>query len=69
MTVLASVSLATFLVASLAATQFRSQPLPPSRAAIFSTKLMPSALYGRRETATCPPGRPAALTTMQQCGS
>jgi uncharacterized protein YlxW (UPF0749 family) len=30
MTVLASVSLATFLVASLAATQFRSQPLPPS---------------------------------------
>lgn len=30
MTVLASVSLATFLVTSLAATQFRSQPLPPS---------------------------------------
>src|SRR5438309_7632776 len=30
MTVLASVSLATFLVAGLAATQFRSQPLPPS---------------------------------------
>ena len=30
LTVLASVSLATFLVASLAATQFRSQPLPPS---------------------------------------
>ncbi len=30
MTVLASVSLATFLVAALAATQFRSQPLPPS---------------------------------------
>ena len=29
-TVLASVSLATFLVAGLAATQFRSQPLPPS---------------------------------------
>lgn len=29
-TVLASVSLATFLVTSLAATQFRSQPLPPS---------------------------------------
>src|SRR5437879_595416 len=30
MTVLASVSLATFLVAGMAATQFRSQPLPPS---------------------------------------
>jgi uncharacterized protein YlxW (UPF0749 family) len=30
MTVLASVSLATFLVTGLAATQFRSQPLPPS---------------------------------------
>ncbi len=30
MTVLASVSLATFLVTALAATQFRSQPLPPS---------------------------------------
>src|SRR6202521_3431309 len=30
MTVLASVSLATFLVTRLAATQFRSQPLPPS---------------------------------------
>jgi uncharacterized protein YlxW (UPF0749 family) len=30
MTVLASVSLATFLVSGLAATQFRSQPLPPS---------------------------------------
>src|SRR6202011_157795 len=30
MTVLASVSLATFLATSLAATQFRSQPLPPS---------------------------------------
>src|SRR2546430_10915344 len=30
MTVLASVSLATFLVAGLAATQFRSQPLTPS---------------------------------------
>src|SRR2546421_12029376 len=30
MTVLASVSLATLLVTSLAATQFRSQPLPPS---------------------------------------
>jgi uncharacterized protein YlxW (UPF0749 family) len=30
MTILASVSLATFLVAGLAATQFRSQPLPPS---------------------------------------
>jgi uncharacterized protein YlxW (UPF0749 family) len=30
MTVLASVSLATFVVAGLAATQFRSQPLPPS---------------------------------------
>ena len=30
MTILASVSLATFLVTSLAATQFRSQPLPPS---------------------------------------
>jgi uncharacterized protein YlxW (UPF0749 family) len=30
MPVLASVSLATFLVTSLAATQFRSQPLPPS---------------------------------------
>src|SRR5437016_14487327 len=30
MTVLASVSLTTFLVTSLAATQFRSQPLPPS---------------------------------------
>src|SRR5207244_7588066 len=30
MTVLASVWLATFLVTSLAATQFRSQPLPPS---------------------------------------
>jgi uncharacterized protein YlxW (UPF0749 family) len=30
MTVLASVSLATFLVTSLAATQYRSQPLPPS---------------------------------------
>ena len=30
MTVLASVSLATFLVTSLAAAQFRSQPLPPS---------------------------------------
>jgi len=30
MTVLASVSLATFLVAGVAATQFRSQPLPPS---------------------------------------
>jgi len=30
MTLLASVSLATFLVAGLAATQFRSQPLPPS---------------------------------------
>ena len=30
MTVLASLSLATFLVAGLAATQFRSQPLPPS---------------------------------------
>ncbi|MEO6795650.1 MAG: DUF881 domain-containing protein [Candidatus Dormibacter sp.] len=30
MTVLASISLATFLVAGLAATQFRSQPLPPS---------------------------------------
>ena len=29
-TVLASVSLATFLVAGMAATQFRSQPLPPS---------------------------------------
>lgn len=29
-TVLASVSLATFLVTALAATQFRSQPLPPS---------------------------------------
>src|SRR3979411_1750220 len=29
-TLLASVSLATFLVAGLAATQFRSQPLPPS---------------------------------------
>jgi uncharacterized protein YlxW (UPF0749 family) len=30
MTVLASLSLATFLVTALAATQFRSQPLPPS---------------------------------------
>ncbi len=30
MTVLASLSLATFIVAGLAATQFRSQPLPPS---------------------------------------
>lgn len=30
MTVLTSVSLATFVVAGLAATQFRSQPLPPS---------------------------------------
>ncbi|HEY9289260.1 MAG TPA: DUF881 domain-containing protein [Candidatus Dormibacteraeota bacterium] len=30
MTVLASVALASFLVTSLAATQFRSQPLPPS---------------------------------------
>jgi uncharacterized protein YlxW (UPF0749 family) len=30
MTVLVSVSLATFLVTALAATQFRSQPLPPS---------------------------------------
>jgi uncharacterized protein YlxW (UPF0749 family) len=30
MTVLASLSLATFLVAGVAATQFRSQPLPPS---------------------------------------
>ena len=30
MTVLASVALATFLVTALAATQFRSQPLPPS---------------------------------------
>jgi uncharacterized protein YlxW (UPF0749 family) len=30
MTVLASLSLATFVVAGLAATQFRSQPLPPS---------------------------------------
>jgi uncharacterized protein YlxW (UPF0749 family) len=30
LTVLASVSLATFLVTALAATQFRSQPLPPS---------------------------------------
>ena len=43
MTVLASVSLATFLVAGLAATQFRSQPLPPSNRLARAEALRQSA--------------------------
>ncbi|HEY4870693.1 MAG TPA: DUF881 domain-containing protein [Candidatus Dormibacteraeota bacterium] len=43
MTVLASVSLATFLVAGAAATQFRSQPLPPSNRLARAEALRQSA--------------------------